>query len=193
MDNLFDQAAAYASKQLDAAGFLNWLLATALAEGRLRQWLDTRGIAFPGEPDRRCDTVAGLEHPHGEKPPEAIVIEFKDRARGRAALQQLAEYALRLHREVPVQPSLPDRFLVGSVLVNLTGLQEPRVLVLKAPSLAGATLTFKPAIRNLETKSARATLRGIARGRLSRCVLVWVPLMRGGSRYNRALAAPGPG
>src|SRR5208337_4919975 len=72
--------------------------------------------------------------------------------------------------------------------------QEPRVLVLKAPSLAGATLTFKPAIRNLETKSARTTLRGIARGRLSRCVLVWVPLApaRATRRATRR-ASPGGG
>jgi hypothetical protein len=136
MDNFLDQAAAYAAKQLDAAGFLNWLVPTAMAERRLRQWLDTRTIAFPGEPDRRYDTVAGLEHETGQGPPEAIV--------------------------------------------NLTGIQAPKVLLLKAPCLPGAELKFKPVIRNLETMSARGTVRGVAQGRLSRCALVWVPLMHGG-------------
>jgi hypothetical protein len=180
MDNLLDQAAAYAAKQLDATGFLQWLVPTALAQRRLRQWLDTRTIAFPGERDRRCDTVAGLEHEDGQMPPEAIVIEFKDRARGQAALQQLAEYALRIHRELPVQEGLPDRYAVGTVLVNLTGIQAPRVLILKALCLPGADLKFKPVIVNLETRSAPATVRGVAQGRFHRCALVWVPLMHHG-------------
>ncbi|HTU18543.1 MAG TPA: hypothetical protein VMG10_10825 [Gemmataceae bacterium] len=180
MQHYLDQAAAYAAKQLDGSGFLNWLLPGILTQRRLSHWLDTRAIALPGEPDRRCDTVAGLEHATGQVSPEALVIEFKDRARGMPALEQLAEYALRIHREVPVQADLADRFAVGSVLVNLTGVQAVKVLVLQASALRNAQLKFKPVIRDLETRSGCAALRGIAAGRLSRCVLAWIPLLRGG-------------
>jgi hypothetical protein len=64
--NPFDKASRFAAN-LDAAGFLGWLLALPPQNYEFRGWLDTRGVAFPGHPDRTGDTVAHLTNPmeHG--------------------------------------------------------------------------------------------------------------------------------
>lgn len=57
--NDFDQAARYAVRRLDPEGFLRWLLGEHLwSAWSWRGWLDTQTVPFPGEPDRRCGTVA---------------------------------------------------------------------------------------------------------------------------------------
>jgi hypothetical protein len=57
--NRFDQACRYLAK-LDPVGLLCWLLRKSPPELRFRAWLDTRTLAFPGDPERTCDTVAWL-------------------------------------------------------------------------------------------------------------------------------------
>jgi hypothetical protein len=100
--NPFDKAARYAARQLDAAGFLRWLLPEVFQGWRWEGWLDTRGVPFPGEPERQSDTVAAFRRLAADAPPAAAVIEFQSRPRGDMP-ERVAEYALRLRREVPYQ------------------------------------------------------------------------------------------
>jgi len=76
--NVYDQAARFAAK-LDPGGFLRWLLAGFDPDLTFTRWLETQTIPFPGEPDRRCDTVAELVPASGLAPPWAAVIEFQTR------------------------------------------------------------------------------------------------------------------
>jgi hypothetical protein len=76
--NEYDPAARYAAK-LDPPAFLSWLLAGLDPDLQFARWLDTQTIPFPGEPDRRCDTVAELVSASGTQPPWALVSEFQSR------------------------------------------------------------------------------------------------------------------
>ncbi len=67
---VYDQSARYTAK-LDPAGFLCWLVPGVVRVWAYRDWLDTRTLPFPGEPDRTCDTVAGFVTLNGEGPPAA--------------------------------------------------------------------------------------------------------------------------
>ena len=62
MQNPFDQACRYFLR-LWALPLLAWLLRLAPAELEFVEWLDTRHLAWPGQPDRTCDTVAHLRDP----------------------------------------------------------------------------------------------------------------------------------
>ena len=120
--NPYDKAARYAAKQLDAEGFLRWLLGEVLDHWRWTGWLDAQTLPFPGEPDRRSDTTAAFERTAGDGPPAAAVVEFQSRPQG-DMLERLAEYVLRFRRECPaqLQPRVP--YEVVGVLLNLTALQ----------------------------------------------------------------------
>jgi hypothetical protein len=54
-----DQTARYALK-VSPAEAIRWLLPGLDADLGFTRWLDTETVAFPGEPGRRCDTVAEL-------------------------------------------------------------------------------------------------------------------------------------
>jgi hypothetical protein len=58
----FDKGARYAARRLDAEGFLRWLMGEKFwSAWEWKDWLDTQAVPFPGEPDRRMDTVAAFE------------------------------------------------------------------------------------------------------------------------------------
>src|SRR5271170_1210076 len=117
-----DQAARYAARRLNAAAYLRELVGeTFWRLWRWRGWLDSQTIPFPGEPDRRLDTLAWFDRPDGSSPPLALAIEFLARARA-DVLPRMAEYTLRVHREHPFQekdPVVP--YLVIGIVVNLAG------------------------------------------------------------------------
>lgn len=67
--NRFDKAVWYAAKELDGVGFLKWLFPKAFVHRDFVCWLDTRGLPFPGESDRICDTVVRLDRSAVKKLP----------------------------------------------------------------------------------------------------------------------------
>jgi hypothetical protein len=73
----FDQAARYAAKRLDPAGFLRWLLPGLDPGYAFHDWLDAHSIPFPDEPDRICDTVAGFRQQNNQELLLALVTEFQ--------------------------------------------------------------------------------------------------------------------
>ncbi|HBI43565.1 MAG TPA: hypothetical protein DDY78_12045 [Planctomycetales bacterium] len=179
--NPYDKAARYAAKQLDAEGFLRWLLGHALDHWRWTGWLDAQTLPFPGEPDRRSDTIAAFERTAGDGPPAAVVVEFQARPQG-DMLERLAEYVLRLRRERPaqLQPRVP--YEVVGALLNLTGAPQTETWTMTPPDFGEAGLQFRVRVRTLREESATATLADIEQGRIARCILPWVPLMRGGDQ-----------
>lgn len=182
--NDLDQAARYAARRLDVPGFLRWLLGEKTwAHWRWTRWLDTQSVPFPGEPDRRADLVAEFERPAGDAPPMAVVVEFMSEARGLTP-ERLAEYALRLRREQPYQTDPLVRYDVIGVLVNLTGQAGLARWKMAPRDCGGLGLWTKARVRNLSRVSARTTLASVASGSTSRCLLAWVPLMRGAGKAD---------
>jgi hypothetical protein len=174
--NRYDQACRYAAKKLDVPGFLAWLLREPAAAVRFLQWLDTRTLPFPGEPDRTCDTVARL----ADDDPAmhwAVVLEFCIKPVPDFFGRVLA-YLGQLWLEVRPNETRGERFQVGAVVVNLTGHgRTGRDMRLRQ---TGIRTCVEPLERNLSEEDAAATLDGIAAGRISRALLPWIPLMTGG-------------
>jgi hypothetical protein len=175
--NEYDQAARFAVK-LNPDGFVRWLLSGADPGWRFDGWLETQTIPFPGEPDRRCDTGARLAHADGLAPPWALVLEAQTRPES-AFPDRLLEYVARLGRELRHGPHGRDRYLLGAAVVQLTGPAQA-IAVDMALSGAGVELRWRVRVRALEEEDAAAVLAEIAAGRAPRCLLPWVPLMRGG-------------
>src|SRR5689334_507309 len=116
MDEL-DQTARYALKMAPAEA-LHWLVPDLNPDLVFRRWLDTEMIAFPGEPKRRCDTVAELVSRGGAGPPWALVLEVEARLRS-TILDRLLEYQLRVMRKLRHGPPRRDRYQVAGVLILL--------------------------------------------------------------------------
>jgi hypothetical protein len=175
--NPFDQGARYTAK-LDPPGFLRWLLPGLPSELQFHDWLDTRSIPFPGDPDRVCDTVAAIRHTSGMGVWWAMPIEFQTRPDPQL-FGRFLEYLGRLWLELR-PPGLPNvRFQVAAAVINLTGAGDTsRDMVLPGTD---ARTCVGVAERNLRDEDAAETLASIANGRVARCILPFVPLMRGGA------------
>jgi hypothetical protein len=176
--NTFDQAARYAARNLDAAGFLVWLFRVAAALWRWSGWVDTQQVAFPGEPDRRCDTVARFERRRGDQPPVAAVVEFMTRPSA-DIYPRLAEYALRVHREVPFHKRPRVAYRVVTALVHLTGPAPNPDWSLEANDFGDLGLWIKCRALTFADVEAGALFAEIESGATSRALLAWGPLLKG--------------
>jgi hypothetical protein len=176
--NPFDQAARYTIRNLDAVGQFRWLLREAVRHWRWTGWLDTQTVPFPGEPERRIDTVAALARIAEDRPPVAAVVEFQTRPVGEM-LERVAEYALRLRRELPYQTQPRVPYDVVGVVVNLTGPPQEDTWSMAPPDFGPLALHFTAGVRTLRDLDAAALLADVEAGRESPGLLAWVPLMRG--------------
>jgi hypothetical protein len=107
-----------------------------------------------------------------------VVIEFQTRPQG-DMLERLAEYALRLRRELPYQRDPRVPYEVVGALVNLTGPAQADVWDMAPPDFGDLGLRFRAEVRTLRDVDAAQLLSAIAQGQAARCLLAWVPLMRG--------------
>ncbi|HEX5271906.1 MAG TPA: hypothetical protein VFW33_15515, partial [Gemmataceae bacterium] len=172
-----DQAARYALK-LDPAEANRWLVPDRDADLGFTRWLDTETIAFPGEPGRRCDTVAELVSRGGKSAPWALVLEAEARPTA-SIIDRVLEYEARLLRRLRHGPRHRDRYLVAAVVIFLRGRKKQLKLQMQLPGTAlGLSLTV--GTKCLAGESATATVERIGRGELGRSILPWVPLMAGG-------------
>jgi hypothetical protein len=171
-----DEAARYALKRHPAEA-VAWLLPTLDADLAFARWLDTQMIAFPGEPNRRSDTVAELVSRSGTAPPWALVIEVE--AKPRASIRErILEYEVRVLRKLRHGPHRRDHYKVAAVVIFLSGQRGDLKVEMVLPGTdVGLTGTIRAV--SLTVESAMATLERIGRGELGRSVLSWVPLMAG--------------
>lgn len=174
--NPFDKASRFAAK-LDAHAFLCWLLGPPPEALVFRKWLDTRGLPFPGDPDRTGDTVAHLENAAEHGVPWAVAVEFQT-VPDPEMFGRLLGYLSGLWHALRPDDERGSRFHVGAAVVNLTGTGAAS-RDLRWPG-TGLVTHLGVVERNLERESAEELLAGIEAGRWSRCLLPWVPLMTGG-------------
>jgi hypothetical protein len=175
--NDFDKAARYTAR-LDPGGFLRWLLPGMAPALRFAGWLDTRTVPFPGERDRTCDTVAGIEHTAELDQHWAVVVEFQAEPDA-DMLDRLLEYLARLRRALRHGPQQRGKYQVMTALLNLTGPRQPDTLEMHLPDVPGVGLRLQTQLRTMREESAADTLAGIAGGQIAPCILPWVPLMHG--------------
>src|SRR5260221_11379243 len=96
MNDPYDQGARYAAK-LDPPNFFRRVLPRMATKLVFQEWLDTRTLPFPGEPDRICDTVARFKARRGAQLFWVIVAEFQS-GPDPGMLDRLLEYLVRLRR-----------------------------------------------------------------------------------------------
>jgi hypothetical protein len=176
--NDFDQAARRLAR-LDPLGLFRYLLPGLAADVNFAGWLDTRAVPFPGPTDRTGDTVAELRFRGDPGRPRAVVLEFQTRNDG-DILERLFDYAARLRLDVRPVADPSRRYDVVAAVVNLTGPGQPGVLEMTLPGEASVGTVFRVRVVALREDDAARVLDGVAGGAIARCVLPWVPLMRGG-------------
>jgi hypothetical protein len=173
----FDQASKQALK-LDPAAFFAWTLPRFVNRFVFLGWRDTTTIAFPGEPDRICDTVAEFGPREGDEPHRLADVEAQTEP-DPDILERLGEYAFRLRREIRHGQGRAGKYRVFSVLLTLTGPEQPATLDLREPDLDGAGIALRVVQVLMREQDAAAILARVAAGELGRAVLPWLPLMRG--------------
>jgi hypothetical protein len=178
--NVYDQGSRLGIK-LDLPGFLAWQVRGLDPDLHYTRWLETQSIPFPGEADRRCDTVAELEHASGLQPPWALVIEAQTQP-DPDIFERLLEYLARVRRQLRHGPYGKDKYLVAAALINLTGVTTGSGLTMVLPGQSGVKLDLQVSVRQFEQIDAAATLAEIERGETARCLLPWIPLMQGGGQ-----------
>jgi hypothetical protein len=173
--NPYDQACRYLLR-LFAGPVLAWLLRLSPGQLDFVCWLDTRGLPWPGQPDRVCDTVAHLRDNEQGGLPFAIPVEFQIDPDAEMFGRGLG-YLGDLWRSCWPTPHRGDRFEVGLVVVNLRGTGNcSRVMKLSGTSLQTGLWVVE---RNLSRLSAKRMLWAIKGGRVPVVLLVWIPLFRG--------------
>jgi hypothetical protein len=163
--------------RLDEVALLCWLLRLRPAAVAFERWLDTRGLPWPGQPERICDSVAWLPDLTDGDRPWAVVLEFQlepDASMFGRLLVYLGGVWLQF------RPSeLPgDRFCVGAVVVNLTGNGQSSRNMRLGKSRLRTHLGVEE--WNLAGESAQRLLRQVKAWRIPRLALTFVPLMQGG-------------
>jgi len=174
---VFDQGARYLAKR-NPVGFFRWRIARFLGNFRFVGWLDTSRIAFPGEPDRICDTVAEFIPVDGSEPRRIMDVEFSAEPEG-DMLERLGEYAFRLRRELRYGRGQDGKYVVVTMLINMTGAQQADTLDMRETDLDGSGIYLKTDLATLREEDAARTMARIDRGELDRCVLPWIVLMHG--------------
>jgi hypothetical protein len=181
--NPFDQASRYTAK-LNPPALLRWLLPRLPRSFRFLLWLDAHNVPFPGERRRICDTVACLEDGAHPGPLWALPIEFQSKP-DPDMFGRLLEYLGGLHRTLRLTDRPGERYQVGAILLNLTGAGEAsRDFALPG---TGVRTCLGVEEKNLAGMSAADALADIAAGRVDRCVLPWIPLLKGGGKGTMAL------
>jgi hypothetical protein len=191
--NDFDRGARHAVK-LEPEGTKRLLFPRLKASLRFERWLDAQSAPRPGEPDRRCDTIAQLIDDEGLIPPWVMIVELFTEADG-GAVDRAMEYVARYRGEMRHGPGKRDKYLFMVALVFLTGAPEETKVDMEAPGMPEVGHWFHPLVFDFAAQDAVARLDAIEHNRVPRGLLVWVPLMKGGQteeivRRWRTLAEP---
>ena len=182
--NDFDQASRFQVKTYHQA-HIDWLFPGTAPAMRWSRWLDSQSAPRPGEPDRRCDTIAELVHREGLTHPRAVVIELFTQS-DTEALDRTGAYLWRFRRDLRHGPHDKDKYPFVAALLFLTGRCAEREVVADLPDEEDVVNILKPRILELAEQDAVAFLDAIDHNRLSPVLLAWVPLMKGGQKTETA-------
>jgi hypothetical protein len=180
--NDYDKAGRYLAKR-QPAGTFAWLLPGHDQLLAFEDWVATRRLPFPGEPDRTCDTVARFRNLADPGRPWFLILEFQSHPE-HWMLLRLLRYQSDLLWEFRPRGRRGQLPYVGGILLNQTGRSRRRRFDMVLATNPGVSDRFSVEVRNLAGESATQTLQAIAAERLPRCVLPWLPLMHGGAESS---------
>jgi hypothetical protein len=184
MSHDFDRGARHTVK-LKPEVMLSWLF-PRLAHLRFKRWHDSQSAPRPGEPDRRCDTLAELIDPDGASAPWTAVIELFTESDA-DALDRGVEYVGRFRRELRHGPYGHDRYHFALVLVFLTTVPEQTQQQDELPGHEeDVFFNVRPRILALAQEDGVALLNRIDENPTWRPLLAWLPVMRGGQTAEAA-------
>ena len=178
--NQFDKACRYLLK-LDSQWMLAWLLGIPRSEIGFIRWMDTRRLSFPGQPDRTCDTVAHIQRLDDNHRSWALVVEFNIEADA-LMFGRLLNYRGSLWIEEKPTQERGDRFALGALVINLTGVGTTSRLYSWPSAGVESALTVREC--NFSTLQATKVLEDIATGVAPLSALPWIPLMQGGNELD---------
>lgn len=173
----FDQAARFIVKA-DAVGHIRWLFPGLADRMQVLRWLDAQSAPRPGEPDRRCDTIAEVVDRTGQTEPCAIVVELFTSPDPEAVVRTL-EYLGRFARELRHGPHGNDWYNLSAGMTFLTSAPEIVELRSSLPD-EQQTLLFAPHLRIVSAEVAVATLQAFEDNRCGWGILAWCSLIQGG-------------
>lgn len=176
MNTSYNEAARYTAKQISPEAFLRYLLPGVFSRWQWMGWDDSQTVSFPGDPERRCDTVARFERIDGSRPPVLLVVEFETEPGSDMAPRE-GEYRLRLRRESPFQRDPRVPYDVVGAIVYLTGPPQPATWTMSPDDFAGLGMTITARVPCFREVSALTLFDAMAAGTTSRGLLAWVPLM----------------
>ena len=125
--------------------------------------------------NRTCDTVAHVERLDDDHRPWAFVVEFNSEPDS-VMFGRLFSYLGTLWIEEKPSRERGDRFEIGAVVMNLTGVGSSSRF--SSWPNAGVESGLKIRERNLVEFQAADVLQQIADGRAPRSLLPWIPLMQ---------------
>ena len=178
MNTSYNEAARYTAKQIAPEAFLRFLLPSVFLHWRWLGWDDSQTVSFPGDPERRCDTVARFERIDGSRPPVLLIVEFESEPASDMAPRE-GEYRLRLRRESPFQTEPRVPYDVVGAIIYLTGPPQPATWTMSPDDFAGLGMTITARVPCFCEESAKALFDAMVAGTTSRGLLAWVPLMAG--------------
>ena len=176
--NDFDQAGRFEVKGNPRA-HVGWLFPRASGVMRFARWMDSQCAPRPGEPDRRCDTIAELVHQEGLTHPRAVVIELFTQADAEA-LDRTGEYLWRFRRELRHGPHGRDKYPFLAAMIFLTGFCAERRVEADLPDEDDLGNDLTPRILEMEAQDAVVFLDDVEQNRLSPALLPWTVLMKNG-------------
>jgi hypothetical protein len=174
----FDVTARRTAKR-EPIGFFRWTLSRLDPALVFAGWLDARTAPQPPESELTCDALAEFVTAGRPEQPWIFVAEFQTGPK-EDDLERALEYMLRFRRERRPSSDPRLKYLVGGVVLNLTGPAQPDQLAMPLPGMAEFGLGGRVVRLALREEDAATTLARVASGELTRCVLPWVSLMRGG-------------
>jgi hypothetical protein len=183
----YNEAARYAFKHLYPEGLLRFLVEGVFKHWKYTGWVDSQAVSFPGDPERRCDTVARFERIDGDRLPVALVVEFET-APGSDMYPREGEYCWRLRREAPFQsrPGVP--YDVVGAIVFLTGPRQPSLWRMKPDDFCDLGMVMECAVPCFRDMDVMQVVARIAGKELSPALLPFSPLMGGADRTEAAVA-----
>jgi hypothetical protein len=175
---IFDVTARRTAKRAPV-DFFRWVLPRLDPALSFLGWLDARTVPAPDESELTCDALAEFDFADRPQEPWIVVSEFQTEPRA-DDLERLLEYMLRFRRERRPTSDPRLKYQVAGVLLNLTGPGQPGTLAMRLPGMAEFGLSRRVVRLAVREEDAAASLARIAAGELSRAVLPWISLMRGG-------------
>ncbi len=177
MAGYYDITARRSAKR-NPPGFFRWQVPQFVAVVPFTRWLDARTVPAPPEGELTCDALAEFLDPNHPEAPWILVSEFQTEPREND-LERVVEYAIRFRRERRPESDPRLKYLVGGLMLNLTGPEQSDTLSMSLPGIPEIGFDLRVKRVAVREQDAKATLSRIAAGELDRCVLPWISLMKG--------------